>query len=106
MSRSKQILVVGSTFLILTVVAGLASGWFVPTETVITEVAPGVFVVHPPGEVHEYANGPQRTLLFRVRYGAGMHARFLEWRGHDGWAQSREDAAYFRDHPPSPGDFF
>jgi cyclase len=43
MSRSKRILVVGSTFLILTVVAGLASGWFVPTETTVTEVAPGVF---------------------------------------------------------------
>jgi quercetin dioxygenase-like cupin family protein len=32
-------------------------------------VAPGSFLVHPPGEVHEYENGPQRTLLFRVRYG-------------------------------------
>ena len=29
---------------------------------------PAASVVHPPGEVHEYANGPQRTLLFRVRY--------------------------------------
>jgi len=27
------------------------------------------FVVHPAGELHEYANGPERTLLFRVRYG-------------------------------------
>jgi quercetin dioxygenase-like cupin family protein len=64
------------------------------------EVTPGAFVVHPPGELHEYANGPQRTLLFRVRYGAGMDARFLEWRGHRGFAQSVTDAAYFRDHPP------
>src|SRR6516162_8069690 len=30
-----------------------------PQESVA--VTPGVFVVHPPGEVHEYANGPQRT---------------------------------------------
>ena len=31
-----------------------------PRETVA--VTPGAFVVHPPGEVHEYANGPARTL--------------------------------------------
>ena len=30
---------------------------------------PGAFVVHPPGELHEYINGDERTLLFRVRYG-------------------------------------
>ena len=45
-----------------------------PTQTV--EVVPGSFVVHPPGEVHEYENGRERTLLFRVRYGTG-HARPL-----------------------------
>ena len=42
-----------------------------PDRTV--EVVPGAFVVHPPGEVHEYANGPQRTLLvprpLRQRHG-------------------------------------
>jgi quercetin dioxygenase-like cupin family protein len=64
------------------------------------EVAPGSFVVHPPGELHEYINGRARTLLFRVRYGADMAARFLDWRGHPGWAQSSADTAYFRDHPP------
>ncbi len=32
-------------------------------------ITPGSFVVHPPGEQHEYTNGPKRTLLFRVRYG-------------------------------------
>ena len=32
-----------------------------PKETI--DVVPGAFVVHPPGEVHEYINGPQRTLL-------------------------------------------
>ena len=32
------------------------------------DVIPGSFVVHPPGELHEYTNGAERTLLFRVRY--------------------------------------
>lgn len=41
-----------------------------PEQTV--EVRPGTFVVQPPGEVDEYANGEQRTLLFRVCYGADM----------------------------------
>ncbi|MGB6171442.1 MAG: cupin domain-containing protein, partial [Xanthobacteraceae bacterium] len=68
-----------------------------PTQNVT--VAPGAFVVHPPGEVHEYANGPERTLLFRVRYGSDMAARHLEWRGRPGWAQSAEDADYYRRHP-------
>jgi len=40
----------------------------------------GMFVVHPAGEVHEYANGPHRTLLFRVRYGADMRAHHAQWR--------------------------
>lgn len=62
-------------------------------------VKPGAFVVHPPGEVHEYANGPQRTLLFRVRYGSDMAARHLDWRGRQGWTQSAQDADYYRRHP-------
>ena len=33
------------------------------------DVTPGAFIVHPPGEVHEYTNGSERTLLYRVRYG-------------------------------------
>jgi quercetin dioxygenase-like cupin family protein len=76
------------------------------TPTGKAEVTPGAFVVHPPGELHEYANGPQRTLLFRVRYGADMGARFLEWRGHSGFAQSAADAAYFLDHPPAADEIF
>jgi quercetin dioxygenase-like cupin family protein len=36
-----------------------------PKETIA--VTPSSFVVHPPGEVHEYENGPSRTMLFRVR---------------------------------------
>ena len=68
-----------------------------PRETI--EVKPGAFVVHPPGEVHEYANGPHRTLLFRVRYGTDMHARHWQWRGRAGWTQSADDAEYYRQHP-------
>ena len=70
-----------------------------PEHTV--EVTPGSLVVHPAGEVHEYANGAQRTLLFRVRYGADMRARHLDWRGNAQWRQTPEDAAYYRAHPPA-----
>ena len=69
-----------------------------PHETI--DIVPGAFVVHPPGELHEYENGPSRTLLFRVRYGADMASRHIDWRGNGGWRQSAEDAAYFRTHPP------
>jgi len=63
------------------------------------DVVPGAFVVHPPGEVHEYENGPARTLLFRVRYGGDMRAHHCDWRGNPDWKQSAEDAAYYRAHP-------
>jgi len=43
MHKRKRALIVGSTFSILTAVAGLASCWFVPTQTTVTELAPGVF---------------------------------------------------------------
>ena len=69
-----------------------------PGETI--DVKPGAFVVHPPGEVHEYANGPARTLLFRVRYGADMRARHFTWRDRAGWTQSAEDAEYYRQRNP------
>ena len=69
-----------------------------PERTV--EVTPGSFVVHPAGEVHEYANGPQRTLLFRVRYGDDMLSRHFAWHGNPDWKQSREDADYYRRNPP------
>jgi len=61
---------------------------------------PGSFVVHPPGEVHEYVNGPQRTLLFRVRIGDDMTSRHLANRGIEGWTQRPQDAAYFAANPP------
>jgi quercetin dioxygenase-like cupin family protein len=68
-----------------------------PAETVA--VTPGAFVVHPPGEMHEYVNGPQRTLLFRVRYGADMAARILNWPSNPAWQAKAEDRAYFQQHP-------
>ena len=70
-----------------------------PTETV--EIAPGSFVVHPAGELHEYENGPERTLLFRVRYGEDMVSRSIDWRGIPGWTQRPDDADYFSKHPVS-----
>ena len=60
-----------------------------------TPVIPGAFVVHPPGELHEYENGPQRSILFRVRYGTDMRYHSVAWRGQASWVQSPEDAAYF-----------
>ena len=70
-----------------------------PKETVA--VAPGAFIVHPPGEVHEYENGASRTLLFRVRYGADMRAHHYAWRGNTEWRQSPEDVDYYRRNPVS-----
>jgi quercetin dioxygenase-like cupin family protein len=69
-----------------------------PTQSI--DILPGSFVVHPPGELHEYANGSGRSILFRVRYGANMLARFYDWRDTPNWTQSLEDAEYFRQHPP------
>ncbi|MFP3913258.1 MAG: cupin domain-containing protein [Actinomycetota bacterium] len=43
-------------------------GWMA-TDDGSVEVSPGAFVVHPAGEFHQYTNGPERSLLFRVRYG-------------------------------------
>ena len=68
-----------------------------PERTV--DVVPGSFVVHPRGEVHEYSNGPQRTLLFRVCYGAAMFARRVSWETRPGWKQSDEDIEFFREFP-------
>ena len=62
-------------------------------------VVPGAFCVHPPGEVHEYINGSGRSLLFRVRYGADMETRVLEWPSNPEFTMSAEDVAYYRQHP-------
>jgi quercetin dioxygenase-like cupin family protein len=69
-----------------------------PTQTI--DVVPGAFVVHPPGELHEYRNGPARTLLFRVRYGSDMASRHFGWPSNPDWKQRPVDAEYFRQHPP------
>lgn len=62
-------------------------------------VSPGKFVVHPPGDVHEYVNGSTRTLLFRVRYGPDRAAYHFDNRGRPGWVQSERDAEYYRANP-------
>ena len=54
-----------------------------PEETV--DVTPGGITVHPPGEMHEYANGPGRSLLFRVRYGKNMEGIVKEWPSYPDW---------------------
>ncbi|MES2184978.1 MAG: cupin domain-containing protein [Pseudomonadota bacterium] len=72
-----------------------------PDRTVA--VTPGSFVVHPPGEMHEYINGPQNSLLFRVRYSGKPqlthHAHHLANRGKKDWTQKPADAEYFKAHP-------
>ncbi len=68
-----------------------------PERTV--PVRPGGAVVHPPGELHEYVNGPARSLLFRVRYGADMRTFVRSWAGNPDWRARAEDAAYFAGDP-------
>jgi hypothetical protein len=75
-----------------------SGGGATPTQSV--DIVAGSCVIHRPGESREYANGAQRTLLFRVRYGANMHARHYEWRGQSTWKPSPHDAEYFRRHHP------
>lgn len=69
------------------------------TPKEIVDIRPGGFVVHPPGEVHEYENGADRTLLFRIRYGADMVSRHVDWRNKPGWRQSEEDQRYYEMNP-------
>jgi hypothetical protein len=68
-----------------------------PSEMIAVE--PGTFVVHPRGELHEYANGPERTLLFRVRYGGEMSGRTKEWPSNPSWKARPVDLEYFRQNP-------
>ena len=70
------------------------------TPTGSVAVVPGALCVHPPGEVHEYINGPQRSLLFRVRYGEDILTHTLEWPTNPSFVQSAADAAYYAKHPP------
>ncbi len=64
-----------------------------PERTV--PVVPGSFVVHPRGELHEYENGPQRTLLFRIRYGEDFSWLTKAFRGHPEWVPTEKDRAHF-----------
>ena len=61
------------------------------------DVVPGSFVVHPPGELHEYVNGNTRTLLFRVRYGTDMVSRVKNWPSNKEWEPTDEDSTYFNE---------
>ena len=63
------------------------------------DIVPGSFVVHPPGELHEYINGPKRTMLFRVRYGTSYESRKTANRGQKGWTQDAADIAFFKANP-------
>jgi hypothetical protein len=58
-------------------------------------ISPGSFVVHPPGELHEYTNGPERSLLFRVRYGGDKVSRLKAWPSNPNWKPGKEDLEYF-----------
>ncbi len=77
----------------------LEGGGTMRTPTGTAEVRPGSFVVHPPGELHEYENGPTRSLLYRVRYGSDLSPRTVAWRGNAAWRPDDLDAEYLRDHP-------
>ena len=70
-------------------------GGIMRTPTATVEVVPGAFVVHPRGELHEYENGPERSLLFRVRYGSDFSTLSKEWRGNPNWKPKPEEIAHF-----------
>ncbi len=72
-----------------------SGGGIMRTQEETVDITPGSFVVHPAGELHEYANGSERTLLFRVRYGTDMVSRHVDWRGNPHWKQRAADAEYF-----------
>ena len=60
-------------------------------------ITPGSVVAHPPGEMHEYENGPERSLLFRVRYGGDKDARLKEWPSNPEFQRRDIDNVYFGD---------
>jgi quercetin dioxygenase-like cupin family protein len=77
----------------------VSGGGVMRTPAGDVEVKPGCFVVHPRGELHEYVNGPRRTLLFRVRYGDDMSTRGKEWPTSKSFRVKPEDAAFFHQYP-------
>ena len=60
------------------------------------EIKKGGLVVHPRGELHEFTNGPERTILFRVRYGKTMVSRTKGWPTNASWEPNKEDLNYFK----------
>ncbi|MDG2187242.1 MAG: cupin domain-containing protein [Hyphomicrobiales bacterium] len=70
-------------------------GGIMRTSSQEVEVKKGGLVVHPRGELHEYINGEDRTILFRVRYGESMVSRTKEWPTNKLWEPSPEDINYF-----------
>ena len=76
-----------------------SGGGTMRTPTGDVAVKPGCFVVHPRGELHEYVNGPERSLLFRVRYGGDTSTRSKDWPTNTAFVPKPDDAAFFRDHP-------
>tara|TARA_Y100000590_G_C15743773_1_gene1021231 strand:- start:6759 stop:7151 length:393 start_codon:yes stop_codon:yes gene_type:complete len=72
-------------------------GGIMRTKDQEVEVKKGGLVVHPRGELHEYANGEDRTILFRVRYGDSMISRTKDWPTNAAWEPSQEDIDYFMD---------
>ena len=48
-------------------------------------VLPGTFVIHPHGEYHEFENGPEETLLFRLRLGGDESIHRRAWRENPDW---------------------
>jgi quercetin dioxygenase-like cupin family protein len=76
-----------------------SGGGVMRTPSGDVDVKPGSFVVHPRGELHEYVNGPQRTLLFRVRYGDDMSTRSKDWPTNKNFRAKPDDAAFFSERP-------
>ena len=70
-------------------------GGIMRTDSGEVEVRKGGLVVHPRGELHEYINGEDRTILFRVRYGDSMISRTKNWPTNEAWKPSQEDTDYF-----------
>ena len=70
-------------------------GGIMRTDSGEVEVRKGGLVVHPRGELHEYINGENRTILFRVRYGDSMVSRTKDWPTNEAWRPSQEDIDYF-----------
>ncbi|NQV57301.1 MAG: cupin domain-containing protein [Rhodospirillales bacterium] len=62
------------------------------------DITPGSVVAHPPGELHEYENGPLRSLLFRVRYGGDKAARLLAWPSNPEFVQRDVDQEYYAEN--------